>query len=408
MLGKIDASLDAKLKNVKWGKYKLEELFDIDEWEYGKNKQWISRFKNGNSNRLPVISGITTNNGINYYTEDIPKDSEVYSDSLTISTRGQYSGTVTYHSGKFVLANNILVMSMPGLTKNQKLFIGALINGLGYGGYNNYPRIETLKKDSILLPINNNKEIDFPFMESLISELEEERISELESYLKVSKLDNYILSNEEKKFINYDLSNSIESLLNNKLRSISWKEYKMDDLFERINTKKLAYKAKELPTEPTGKYVLPCLTSSFMNQGLNYYAPIENATILKNVISIPSNSDVYRAYFQSNDFTVLSDAYAICWKDKSRIITENEYLFMTQCINKVTDLPIYSYKNKLGGWNKAKEKKILLPNKDDNIDFDFMDKFILIAKKLIIKDVVEYTNKKLNATKEIVNNKSQK
>ena len=408
MLGKIDASLDAKLKNVKWGKYKLEELFDIDEWEYGKNKQWISRFENGNLNRLPVISGITINNGINYYTEDIPKDSEVYSDSLTISTRGQYSGTVTYHSGKFVLANNILVMSMPGLTKNQKLFIGALINGLGYGGYNNYPRIETLKKDSILLPINNNKEIDFPFMESLISELEEERISELESYLKVSKLDNYILSNEEKKFINYDLSNSIESLLNNKLRSISWKEYKMDDLFERINTKKLAYNAKELPTEPTGKYVLPCLTSSFMNQGLNYYAPIENATILKNVISIPSNSDVYRAYFQSNDFTVLSDAYAICWKDKSRIITENEYLFMTQCINKVTDLPIYSYKNKLGGWNKAKEKKILLPNKDDNIDFDFMDKFILIAKKLIIKDVVEYTNKKLNATKEIVNNKSQK
>ena len=32
---------------------------------------------------------------------------------------------------------------------------------------------------------------------------------------------------------------------------------------------------------------------------LNYYVPEEGATVLQNVISIPSNSDVYRAYFQS-------------------------------------------------------------------------------------------------------------
>ncbi len=69
-------------------------------------------------------------------------------------------------------------------------------------------------------------------------------------------------------------------------------------------------------------------------------------------------------------------------------------------------LAIYSYKNKLGGWNKAKEKIILLPEKNGEIDFDFMDKFIIIAEKLIIKDVVEYTDKKINATKRIVNNRS--
>lgn len=62
------------------------------------------------------------------------------------------------------------------------------------------------------------------------------------------------------------------------------------------------------------------------------------------MISIPSNSDVYRAYYQSRDFTVLSDAYAIRWKDTNADITGKQYLFMVQCINKVTDLPIYSYK----------------------------------------------------------------
>ena len=62
-----------------------------------------------------------------------------------------------------------------------------------------------------------------------------------------------------------------------------------------------------------------------MNQGLNNYDPKEGATVLKNVFSIPSNSDVYRSYFQSNDFTVLSDAYAIKWKYNNREITNDQY-----------------------------------------------------------------------------------
>lgn len=47
----------------------------------------------------------------------------------------------------------------------------------------------------------------------------------------------------------------------------------MGELFDRVKTKKLPYKAKDLPKEPNGNYILPALTSSFMNQGLNYYLP---------------------------------------------------------------------------------------------------------------------------------------
>ncbi len=147
-------------------------------------------------------------------------------------------------------------------------------------------------------------------------------------------------------------------------------------MFERIKTNKLLYKADNLPKCATGKYTLPCLTSSFNNQGLNYYVPRNGATILKDVISIPSNSDVYRAYFQSREFTVLSDAYAIRWKSDEFMPSPNQYLFMVMCINKVTDLPIYSYKNKLGGWNVVKDKYIQLPKSDGKINFVFMENFI--------------------------------
>ncbi|MDO4355742.1 MAG: restriction endonuclease subunit S [Clostridia bacterium] len=168
----------------------------------------------------------------------------------------------------------------------------------------------------------------------------------------------------------------MKASLNDKLGSVKWGNYKMGELFQRIETNKLPYKADELPNRPMGKYTLPCLTSSFNNQGLNYFAPRHGATILKNVITIPSNSDVYRAYYQSRDFTVLSDAYAITWILDDREVTSNQYLFMVMCINKVTDLPIYSYKNKLGGWNVVKNKYIQLPQRNGKIDFDFMESFI--------------------------------
>ena len=79
---------------------------------------------------------------------------------------------------------------------------------------------------------------------------------------------------------------------------------------------------------------------------------------------------------------------------------------MVMCINKVTDLPIYSYKNKLGGWNVVKEKHIRLPQKNGKIDLGLMDSFISAMKKLTIKDVALYADRKIEATKTIVSSKS--
>lgn len=248
---------------------------------------------------------------------------------------------------------------------------------------------DTFLNSEIKLPTKNNK-IDFEFMESFVAELEAQRLAELEAYLTVTGLKDFKLFDKE--------VNAIDNL-----KDVKWQEFKMGDLFERIKTKKLPYKAKELPKEPTDNYILPLLTSSFMNQGLNYYAPKANATVLKNVISIPSNSDVYRAYYQSREFSVLSDAYAIEWKNKEIKLSPNGYLFAVTCINKVTDLPIYSYKNKLGGWNVVKDKYIKLPiNANGEIDFIYMENLTQAIKKLVIKDVVKYADRKLETTKEVL------
>ena len=72
---------------------------------------------------------------------------------------------------------------------------------------------------------------------------------------------------------------------------------------------------------------------------------------------------------------------------------------MVMAINKVTDLPIYSYKMKLGGWNIVKNKYIALPHVESNIALDFMDNFVKAISKLAIKDVVQYTNKHIKLPK---------
>lgn len=304
-------------------------------------------------------------------------------------------GCAFYRQFQYKMVTHARVFSLKpiqSITDNQGLFLSNSLKFLGREfGYENMCSWEKIKSKTIQLPQHNGK-IDFDFMESFIDELEAQQIAELSTYLKVSGFDKYELSDEE--------LNALQEF--DRLTNDNWGTYKIGNLFERIATKKLPYKAKELPKQATDKYVLPCLTSSFQNQGLNYYVPKVGATVLNNVISIPSNSDIYRAYYQSKDFTVLSDAYAIRWKSNDYKLSPNQYLFMVMCINKVTDLPIYSYKNKLGGWNVVKDKYIMLPQKNGKIDFSLIEMFISAMKKLAIKDVVDYSNAKTDATKRIV------
>ena len=377
------------LDDVEWGEFRIGDLFE---------KIKTNNVLNNSTGDLPATTAILSNNQIGRYIDR--NNATILKNVFTATANG--FGRAFYQPNEFtVLQDSYAFKFKDNSIKIEKIyaFIVKILNTI-YSKYdwNNKSGWTKIMDENITLPIQNGK-IDFDFMEKFTTELEGQSITELKDYLLESGLNSYTLTSEEQKFIGYKDNEDINLLINKKLEEIDWQEYRMGDLFERIKTNKVPYKAKELPNIPTNNYVLPCLTSSFMNQGLNYYIPRENATILKDVISIPSNSDVYRAYFQSRDFTVLSDAYAIHWKDKTMNITANQYLFMVLCINKVTDLPIYSYKNKLGGWNVVKDKHILLPQTNGTIDFDFMEKIISILKKLAIKDVVLYADEKSEITK---------
>lgn len=380
----MNASLNEKLRTVKWGEYKLGDLFDVLSYKKRFDANKVSLVENGGH---PYIVRQSTDNGKK---GNIDENPSFLNPGNTISF-GQDTATMFYQEIPYFTGDKIKILKPKNSEfskKNAQFFLSSMrktFSSFAWGS--SRFNVETLKKQLITLPVSNGK-IDFDFMESFIAELEAERVAELSAYLTTSGLNNCELTDNE-----------ADSLC--KFPYVQWKEYRMGDLFDKVKTQKLPYQAKELPDSPMDQYILPCLTSSFQNQGLNYYAPKSGATVLKNVISIPSNSDVYRAYFQSRDFTVLSDAYAIRWKYSSKDLSPKQYLFMVRCINKITDRPIYSHKNKLGGWNVVKNIYIQLPQANGGIDFNYMETLISAIQKLSIKDVVLYADRKTEETKEI-------
>ena len=305
--GKINASLDNKLNNVKWGKYRIDQLFQSVTVKRKLKGDDIST-----QGFFPAYSSNSENCGIvGYY--DKP-EFKCNTDSPIYVIFGDHTRTLNIATRSFSVLDNVKVLKPAINSVNALLFIFSMwkkqIPNLGYKRH-----WGIAKKCVLELPIKNNK-LDIEYMESFIEAIKGKRIVQLNDLLVNNGLSVSTLNDKEK--------NALRQLetLNDK----DWNEYKIGELFERISTIKLPYKADDLPKQITNDYVLPCLTSSFQNQGLNYYAPKSGATILKGVISIPSNSDVYRAYYQSREFTVLSDAYAIRWKSKTSTLTPNQYL----------------------------------------------------------------------------------
>ncbi len=374
------------MEQIKWGEFKIGDLFEVISYKKKFDANKINLVSTGGH---PYIVRQSGNNG----QKGLIDESELFLNEGNTISFGQDTATMFYQEMPYFTGDKIKILK-PKVKKfgkkNAQFFLAVMRKPfLAFSWGASSFSVEVITSQIIKLPIQNN-EIDFDFMEDFIAELEAERVAELGAYLEVTGLKEYNLTPNE------------ECLLraSSNLMNVQWKAFCIGDLFDRIKTTKLPYKAKDLPSYKSGDNILPCLTSSFNNQGLNYYAPRKGATILKNVISIPSNSDVYRAYYQPHDFTVLSDAYAIRSKKE---LSDNQYLFMVAAINKVTDLLIYSYKNKLGGWNIVKDKEILLPCKDGKIDYDYMETYISAVKKLIIEDVVKYADEKISVTKKVIN-----
>ena len=368
--------------------FKIGDLFDIHPTKsYGYTNSKLFE-KSGN---VPVVVNSSLNNGIGGYVdrEALEKGNMItFSDTTT-------SDAIFYQPDDFIGYSHVqgLYAKKEKWSKNTLLYLLVLFKQSTKGRFDYATKFNRnlAKNIEISLPITPNGDIDFDFMEKYIRELEVERIRELEAYLEASGLNDTILSEEENAAIN-KITNGL----------IKYKEFKIGDLFEKINTIPLKYKVNDLPKEVNSEYNLPALTAGVINQGLSCFVKRnENyTTILKNVISVSANGANSGAmFYQDCEFTVLQDAYAIrCIKKE---LDKNESLYFLSALQKVIK-GNFNWVNK-AGWHKIKNYNISLPITEKcDIDFDFMEKYIRAIEKKAIKGVVDWKDKVIAKTKEVV------
>lgn len=130
--------------------------------------------------------------------------------------------------------------------------------------------------------------------------------------------------------------------------------FRIGDIFEKIDNVKIRAKANDFPEMCSAEYCIPLLTAGAENQGFARYARKEDCPeVLSNVISVSANgANSGICFYQPDDFAVLQDAYAIRLIDRN-IQCKEEGLYLTCTLNKAVR-DNHDWSNK-AGWNHIKD-----------------------------------------------------
>lgn len=365
----MNAPLSKKLNEVKWGEFKIGDLFEIQKISNMLSKEDLS-----DDYSYPAYSSDSENNGIIGYTNNpefiCDEKHPVY------ITFGDHTRTLNIARKSFSVLDNVKVL-LPCTNKNNSLLFmisvwKKQIPNLGYA------RHWKVAKNCILsLPITLENKIDFDFMEAFIRELEEERIRELAAYLKVSGFDNYKLS-------------KCESFALAHFNELKWKEFSYSEIFNHIKQGRRLKKGDQKP----GK--IPFVMAGTTNTGIVGYISNPIATFPQNSITI----DIFgNTFYRNYDFGAGDDT-GVYWNDDKNYSSE-QMLYFSSCMEK-SIRGKFSFGKKLRS-SQSFNFRIFLPvTSDDSPDYAFMETFISAVQKLVIKDVVLYADKKIAATKQAV------
>ena len=376
----MNASLSEKLSAVKWGEFRLTDIFQVKN-----TSNLLASDVIAGSGKIPYLCASSENNAVSSY---IKYDKEHLEKGDCIFIGGK-TFVVTYQGEDFYSndSHNLALYLKAGTpSKAASLFMASCIyknlcRKYSWGSSISKAKIQ---EDIITLPISNNK-IDFAFMESFIAELEAERVAELEAervaelsaYLAVSGLDNYELTEKE--------IATIEKIKN---KEVHFKEFEFIEIFNNIKQGRRLKKEDQL----TGN--VPFVMSGTTNSGIVGYISNPVAFFRKNSITI----DIFgNCFYRNYDFGAGDDT-GVYWST-DHTYSKATMLFFTTAMERSLHGK-YSYGKKLRS-SQSLHFKMQIPAKDGKPDYTTMETLISAVQKLVIKEVVLYANQKIETTKAV-------
>ena len=389
----------------------MGELFEFESIKQAKSQREIPN--DDTINGIPYVVQSVFNNMV---ARNVNKNWLIENNEPPVSGNrialGVTLPAVSYQSKEFG-ASQIITAKAEWLNEKRGLFIAIAISKLMYQfSYGRKPGMQIYREMKIHLPVQNGA-IDFAFMENFIAELEErriqemevERIVELEAYLRVTGLSDYILTEEERAVLEAFRSGKIswggvKLLDKQRIKDIEWKIFRMEDVLEWQPQKEInPLKLDKLQDKNQKLY--PFYGQATINNGIISYNQLVEEVLNnkegKPTILIHSNNQ-NTIYLESPFY--LKDGHGATSVLQSKKLNKLNALYFMSSIKKVI-LSKYSY-NAKATKIELKNTLISLPSVQGKPLYDYMEVFIRAVQKLVIKDVVQYAERKVAATRAVV------
>ena len=356
---------------VKWGEFRVGDLFDIqttssfdlDQLTDGVEYDYVTRTSNNQG--ISRMTGFVNQSNIN----------EAGGWSLGLLQMDFFYRNRPWYAGQFIrkiepkieLPESSIPFFTTVLNRLKPKLLSVLVRN-----------VDDLFRNSLIsLPITDNNEIDFEFINNFVTELEAECVREMDVYLTIAGLKDFSLTEQE----HIALEN---------FNNITFKAFNALDVFNVKNTSNLL--SRDI-IENSG--ITPYLCASTENNAVSSYISYDSSLLNKgNCVFIGGKTFVV-SYQKQDFFSNDSHNLALYLKD-IQTASENVFLGLATCVN-CSLAHKYSWGDSISS-RKIKSDVIMLPVKSNKPDFESLETLISAVKKQVIKDVVEYVKSKQSYT----------
>ena len=326
----------------------------------------------------PYFTRTVFNNGIYGYVDYLDESHLIKGNSIAVGMMGMqfFYMSHDFYAGQFTKTafpkfngfnSRIALWFIAWFNKSSKKFLSVLVR-----------EFEKVFSDTeIIVPYYANGDLALDYMESRIREMEESRIREMDTYLKVTGFEDCELTREE--------------------------QYALQQYHNREN-KKVAIgtlfnikKGKRLTKDSMVPGNINFVGSTASNNGITASISNDSHIHTGNKITVTYNGSVGEAFYQTDSFWASDDVNVLYFKQQ---LSECMALFFCTSLRKTGKKYGYAYK-----WTKElmSMDSIYLPvTPSGEIDYHFMETYIRAIEKLTIQRVKDWRTKEISTTRDIV------
>lgn len=344
------------LNDVEWGEFKVggkDGIFKVNNSKpYHKANLTVS------SNGIPYVTRTSMNNGL----EDLIVDENYEKNPKNTISLGAENADFFFQGIDYVSGNKMYSISNNKITREVGLFLVQVFRqsikecGFGYGKGLTGTRF---KNRYVMLPVDENNNPNWHFMEEYIKERESKQRNDLKEYYKSRLLDLVICPEV--------------------LTDVEWGEFFVSDVFDTVQRGKRLTKANQINGE------IPYISSTALNNGVdNFIGNTEKVRKSDNDLTLANSGSVGACFYHNYEYIASDHVTSLKLPNGSDTV----YKFISVILGRLEEK--YSFNREIND-TRIKREKILLPiDKDRNPNWFYMENFIKNIEQKQIKNVLQY------------------